>query len=255
METFDTLPFLTIADQTLSLGQVLRYLQLSGKLVPLIQDVVAQHVIYQEMQTRNDLDIDFAELEQSVIDFRLKQELLDAKVFRQWLDQQGIDYATFQSRMVLSFKLRKLKDQVAQPGLSEYFADHQTLLDQVELSCVAIAEKELAEQLTRRLLAATDFDQIVKEYALANLSKVSVWRSSIRYSQLPEELREALPTAMVGDSIGPLQIDGQWCLFRIEKFHPAVLESSLKQELQEQLFQQWLIDRVNHLPVKLAIAP
>jgi hypothetical protein len=254
METFDALPFLTIADQTLSLGQVLRYLQLSGRLVPLIQEVVAQHVTYQEMQTREDLDIQLSELEQAILDLRVNRKLLNAAAFQQWLDQQGMDYATFQRRMLVNFKLKKLKSQIAEPNLPSYFTDHQALLDEVELSCVAIADKGLAEQLTRRLLAATDFEKVVKEYALANLSKVSIWRKSVRYSQLPEDLRDAIATAMVGDSIGPLQIAGQWCLFRIEQFHPAVLESALKQELQEKLFQQWLGERVNQLPVNLVAA-
>lgn len=255
METFDALPFLTIADQTLSLGQVLRYLQLSGKLVPLIQELVAQHVIYQEMQTRQDLDIELSELEQAMVDFRVNQKLLDADAFQRWLNQQGMDYSTFQRRMFVNFKLEKLKTQIAEPSLPAYFTHHQALLDEVELSCVAIADKALAEQLTRRLLAATDFEKVVKEYALTHLNKVSVWRKSVRYSQLPEDLREAIATAMIGDSIGPLQIEGQWCLFRIEQFHPAVLESPLKQELQEKLFQQWLAKQVSNLPVNLVAEP
>ncbi|KAM3091039.1 peptidylprolyl isomerase [Phormidesmis sp. 146-12] len=251
METFDALPFLTIADQTLSLGQVLRYLQLSGKLVPLIQEVVAQHVTYQEIEARKDLDVDIGELEQAIVDLRVNQKLLDAAAFQKWLNQQGMDYTTFQSRMFINFKLEKLKTQIAEPSLSSYFTHHQALLNEVELSCVAIADKCLAEQLTRRLLAATDFEKVVKEYALDHLNKVSIWRKSVRYGQLPENLREAIATSAVGDSIGPLQLEGQWCLFRIEQFHPAVLESALKQELQEKLFQKWLVERVSPLPVSL----
>jgi hypothetical protein len=87
--------FLTVDRQPISLAQALQYLQFSGKLQPFIVEILRQHVIEQELQTREELDISPAATEQAVIDFRLQNQLSDPKIFAKWLASNGTDYATF----------------------------------------------------------------------------------------------------------------------------------------------------------------
>lgn len=62
MSDLQNLPFLNIDDQPLSLGQLLQYLQVSGNLLPFLQEIVGQHVIYQEIQARQDLEVSASQL-------------------------------------------------------------------------------------------------------------------------------------------------------------------------------------------------
>jgi hypothetical protein len=50
-----------------------------------------------------------------------------------------------------------------------------------------------------------------------------------------------------------LEIDGRYALLRVEQFIPASLEGSLKHELQEQLFEQWLEEKAQKLTIKMHI--
>jgi len=68
-------PFLIVDDQPISLTQALSYLQASGKLQPFILEILRRNILEQE-QTRDDLDISTAVIEQAVIDFRLEQQLI-----------------------------------------------------------------------------------------------------------------------------------------------------------------------------------
>jgi len=55
--------FLTVDDQPITLARALPYLQTAGKLKPFIADVVRQYVMEQELQTRQDLDVNPALIE------------------------------------------------------------------------------------------------------------------------------------------------------------------------------------------------
>ena len=61
--------------------------------------------------------------------------------------------------------------------------------------------------------------------------------------------------ASPGEVVGPLAIDGRWGLFRVEQFLPASLEQiQLKQALQNELFEQWLAEKIQKLTVKLQVS-
>lgn len=254
MNNLDATPFLTVDGQPISLGQVLSYLQLFGKLRPFVQDVISQHVICQEIQRRDDLEVSTADFEQAVINFRLKQQLIDAEAFEQWLTTEGMNYAAFQNRMMLGFKLEKLKTKIAEPKLQDYFNQQQNNLKQVELVCLVSSDKGLAEQLKQKVLSGeSEFDQIVRSYgSVETHPAISVTRGLAQLQQLPEELREAIAAATPGELVGPIAIDQRWCLFQVEQFIPAVLEGQLQRELEDRLFTQWLAEQIQPLAISLA---
>lgn len=248
---FDSTALLTIGDTSISLGTVLRYYQLSGRLLPWIRDIVEQHITFTEIQRRDDLNVTLAEVEQAAVEIRVQQKLTDAATFQQWLNSQGMNYDIFQNRIVLNLKLEKLKSQIAAPNLQSLFDQQKALLDQVEVTCVVLAEEAYAHQLRAQIQERNDFDRVLSEYAVADPLKVSVMKSAIRFGQLPENVREALRTAEIGGLVGPIEMEQRWCVFRVEQFLPAVLEGQLQRSLEDRLFQQWLAERAQEVSVKL----
>ncbi|MFN7657749.1 MAG: peptidylprolyl isomerase, partial [Dolichospermum sp.] len=84
--------FLTVNNQEIALAEVVKYLQISGRLGNFINDVLRQHIIEQEINTRTDIEISSALIEQTIIDFRLKNQLTDPQKFQEWLINNGTDY-------------------------------------------------------------------------------------------------------------------------------------------------------------------
>ena len=70
---------------------------------------------------------------------------------------------------------------------------------------------------------------------------------------MPDALRSAVDLAKPGELIGPLKIQDLWYLVRVEKFLSAALDEQLKQELEDELFEQWLEDKVQKMNVKLQV--
>jgi len=247
-------PFLMVEEQPISLAQALTYLQSSGRMQYFIIEILRQRIIEQELQSREDLDVSPALSEQAMIDFRLQRQLTDPKFFQEWLASNNLDYATFHNQVSSGFKLTKLKIQLAQSKLQEYFIERKLFLDRVVLSRIVVAAQELVEELRSQIEEGARFEQLAKEYSLCDDRIINGMMGPVSRGKMPDLLRAAVDVASPGDLVGPIAFEGRWGLFRVEEFLPASLEDSqLRQALEDELFEQWLAEKIKKLRVKLQV--
>ncbi len=246
--------FLTIDEQPISIGQVIRYLQANRKLDGFIGEIVRQFVIERELQAHTDLGVSSVLVEQAVIDFRVQQQLLDPQQFQEWLAANGLNYEAFHAQIGMSFKLKKLKEEAIAPKLQEYFIDRKVFLDRVVLSRIIVAEQELAEELHSQLQEGAKFEQLAREFSLTDDRVMNGMVGPVSRGTMPDTLRAAIDLAKSGDVVGPLGLEDRWGLFRVEEFIPATLDDpQLNQSLQDELFEQWLGEKIQQLPIKLQV--
>lgn len=246
--------FLTADDQPISLGQALRYLESSGKLNSVIWEILSQYIIEQELQAIEEFDIGGDLLDQVVMDFRLEHQLTDYTSFQEWLASQGIDYATFRRQIGSNLKLQKLKAQITEPNLQEYFIERKIFLDRVVLSRLVVEDQSLAEELKSQIVEdGARFEQLVQEYSLEDDRIFNGMMGAVSRGTMPDVLRASVDLANTGELIGPLEINGLWYLVRVEKLLEASLEEQLKQELEDELFNQWLEEKIQKINVKLQV--
>jgi len=247
-------PFLTVNNQEIALAEVVKYLQISGRLGNFISDVLRQYVIEQEINTRTDIEISSALIEQTIIDFRLKNQLTDPQKFQEWLINNGTDYTTFHTSITFSFQLEKLKALVTESKLPEYFIERKIYLDRVVLSRILVDSRELAEELQTQIEEGASFEQLAKEYSLADEKVFNGMMGPISRGTIPDILRGAVDATVPGKLINPIEIEGRFALFRLEQILPASLEDpQLKQSLQNELFEKWLGDKIKDLTVKIQV--
>ena len=246
--------FLTVDDRLISVQQAVKYLQLSGKLGQFIKDILRQDVIEQEIQTRKEIELSPAITEQAIIDFRIKNQLSDPQKFQDWLNNSGIDYDLFHSTVAFGFKLEKLKSAIAEPKLAEYFIERKIFLDRVVLSRIIVDNRELAEELHTQIEEGTSFEQLAREYSLADDRIVNGMMGPVSRGTMPDKLRAAVDVASSGDILGPIELEERYGLFRVEQLLPASLEDTqIKQALQNELFEKWLAEKIQKLTVKLQV--
>ncbi|MFM5891717.1 MAG: peptidylprolyl isomerase [Dolichospermum sp.] len=246
--------FLTVNNQEIALAEVVKYLQISGRLGNFINDVLRQHIIEQEINTRTDIEINSTLIEQTIIDFRLKNQLTDPQKFQEWLINNGTDYTTFHTSITFSFQLEKLKTLVTESKLPEYFIERKIYLDRVVLSRILVDNRELAEELQTQIEEGASFEQLAKEYSLADEKVFNGMMGPISRGTIPDILRAAVDATVPGKLINPIEIEGRFALFRLEQILPASLEDSqLKQSLQNELFEKWLGEKIQNLTVKIQV--
>lgn len=250
----ESLSFLTVDDQSISVAQAVKYLQSSGKLGQFIGDVLRQYVIENEIATREDVEISPALTEQAIVDFRLKNQLTDPQRFQEWLKSNGLAYEAFHASVGFGFKLEKLKAVIAEPKLQEYFIERKIFLDRVVLSRIIVENRELAEELQAQIEEGANFEQIAREYSIADDKVVNGMMGPVSRGTLPDVLRAKVDVSKPGDLIPPLELDGRFGLFRVEQFLTASLDDiQLKQALQNELFEKWLAEKIQKLTVKLQV--
>ncbi|MBO3463802.1 peptidylprolyl isomerase [Aetokthonos hydrillicola Thurmond2011] len=248
------LAFLTVDDQTISIEQAVKYLQASGKLRHFIGDILRHYVIEQELLTREDIVINSAVTEQTIIDFRLKNKLTDPENFQEWLKNNGTDYTSFHSSIAFNFKLEKLKTVLTETKIQEYFIERKIFLDRVVLSRIIVDNKELAEELQAQIEEGASFEQLAREYSLAEDKIVNGMMGPVSRGTMPDILRAAIDMATPGKLVGPIELEERYGLFRVEQFLSASLEDTqLKQALQNELFEKWLAEKIQKLTVKLQV--
>lgn len=244
--------FLTIDDQPISLRQAISYLRTTGDLSRTIQTILRQHLVEQQLQTRAGLEIDSLRIEQAIINFRLKNRLIEPETFEEWLQTQRLSYSDFRNQLLIGMKLTQLKAQVTASRVEEYFNENKARLDQVVLSRIVVNDQNLAEELTRQLIDdRRPFEILARQYSTGSERLVNGMMGLVMMGQLPEPIQEAIEGASPGDLIGPVEVEGRYHLLRVEQWQPASLEGAMKQEIQDQLFEQWVQEQLKNKTIKL----
>ena len=192
--------------------------------------------------------------EQVVVNFRLERQLDNAQVFAQWLVNNGLDYSTFHEQVLSSLKLAALKQKVIEPKLQQYFIERKIFLDRVALSTIVVASQELADELLKQIEEGAVFETLAREYSLTDDPIINGMLGAVSRSSLSDDIRSLVDAASPREIVGPLAIEGKWFLLRVEKFLPASLDNlQLKQALENELFDQWLAEKVQKLTIKVEI--
>jgi len=250
----DSKALLFVNEQPLSIRQCLKYLQTAGKLQGFVGEILRQYVLDRELETRQDLEVNSALVEQAVVDFRLQNKLTEPQAFQDWLARNGSNYETFHSQITGTFKLEKLKAQIAEARLQEYFIERKLMLDRVVLSRIVVESKELAEELQTQIKEGASFEQLAQEYSKADERVANGMMGPVSRGTLPDTLRAAIDSVHPGELINPVQIENYWAIFRVEQFLPATLEDNqLKQAMQNELFERWIAEKIQSMTVKLQV--
>lgn len=243
--------FLVIDKQPISVEQALSYLQFAGMLRSVLLEILRQHVLTLELQTRINLRPPPDIVEQVFQEFRQSHDLLESKALQIWLDNNNLDREQLHQQFIREWSLQQLKHQISQPTLQKYFDQHRHELDQIVLSCIAVGNIALAENLYDQIQQGISFNEIAKAYSLAEGRDDGGRIAPIHWSALRNELKNAIATASIGSIIGPIAINQHWYLIRVEAFLPAALEGELEEQLRTEIFDQWLIEKIETLTLEL----
>ena len=251
--TVDTNKLITIDDESISLQQAIRYLHGAGELPRFMQKILYQHVLQGEITQRgNSLKVDDQMIEQAIAQFLTQQKLTDPTAFEKWLQSQGINYDMFRQRIENSIALQKLKAELTNAQVQEYFEANRELLAVVVLSRIVVEDRELAESLYAQIENfSKTFEEMAREHSVTQDKTFGGMMGALQVGQLPENTRDSVKGKQEGDLIGPLPVDERYAILRVEKYTEAKLEGQLLLQLQERFFEQWTQTKLKDKQIKL----
>ncbi len=248
--------FLTIGDENISLPQALGYLRASGDLQKFLMRILRQHTIAKEITGRTDLEVDASQIEQAIVNFRLQNQLVNPEAFDKWLTSQGTNYVDFRKQVTAGLKFELLKQDITNSKVEEVFNENKGSFEQVVLSRIVVDNLPKAEELKSQIDEKyVEFDKLAKENYTTIDRVFNGMMGAVTIGQLPKPIQEVLKDAEPGDILGPVEFQNMYSILRLEQRIPATLSGQLKQNIQEQVFEQWWQVQLQNKPVKLHLEP
>ena len=247
--------FIAINGQdAISLGQAFRYLQRIGEVDTFISNVLRQYLLERAFETQPELAIAPSDVDQKMLEFRQKNQLTDSFQYREWLTNQGLDESLFHERFLAELRLYKLREYLAEARLQEYFIERKLFFDQVILSRIVVQEEDLAEELFLQLQDGASFENLAREYSIAEDRLFNGMFGKVSRGNLPDGLRAKLDIADPRSVLNPMQLDGSWYIFRLEHNLPATLDNpEVRQALLDELLEEWVLDRLRELDIEVSL--
>lgn len=248
----ETSNFLSIDGKNISLEQSLGYLRTAAKLSTVIKEIAQQYILEEQIKALGIEEPKEDLVEQFILEFRMQQQLISAESFQQWLVTNGVSYADFKDQVIFRIKQEQLKEKVVATKVEEYFLQNKENLDRVVLSRIVVDHPEVAQDFKEQVEQhGADFTELAKKHSMVDDAIVGGVMGAMIRAQMPEFIREATKNVQPGQIIGPLKIDGRYCLLKVEQLLPASLEGALKRDLETHLFEEWLKQSLQNLDIKL----
>jgi len=236
-----------LADSRLTLGGLLKRLQVQARLGPLVREALVRQYILDQAHEAG-LSITTEELQQTANAYRRRIGLNTAADTRVWLAQHGLSADDFEAGLEESLLAAKLRQHRSAAEVEVYFSSHQADYDRLRLGLLVVERDDLAQELASQVRdEGRDLDAVAQEHGLP------VIRRQLLRNELGEALVSALATAKDGEVVGPVATPQGFVLVQIKERHEPVLDPAIRQAIQQELFEKWLADGTKEATLDLAM--
>ncbi|NER37295.1 MAG: hypothetical protein F6J93_25565 [Oscillatoria sp. SIO1A7] len=252
-------PFLSINDESISLEKAIFYYlrRNSGLWLRVIDEIKRQYALEKELEQKPEVRATKRTVNRTIGDIQIQTNMLNPNLFNKWLQNQYISYDDFYSQIALSIEIDRFKTQIVQDEekLKQYFEARKYDLAGIVLSRIVVETKEEGENIKQQLDAEPGrFEQLAQEKSIADDKVMGGWMGVIRRSRLPKHIQDAIKEACSSQKIiGPILSEDRYAILRVDKVLEASLDNeSLKQELRNEMFENWLRDKLKTINVSMA---
>lgn len=230
--------------------EIEKYLKQELQLKQICSRILHQKIIAETASSKNIVVTD-QEIEAEANKIRCALHLEKASDTLAWLKENLTDPEEWETAIKNSLLRRKLSQHLFEEAVEPYFAQNRPNFDRFILYQLVVPYEKLAQEL---------FYQVEEEeisfYQAAHLYDIDQQRRYVcgyegevhRWDYTADIAAAIFKTPVViGELIGPIRSPQGYHLFRIENYLPAQLTTEIKQEIMNNLFEQWLASELNYL--------
>lgn len=179
--------------------------------------------------------------------FRQEHKLLGASETLAWLSGQRITVEDWSQGIRVALLTKKLKEHLFGDTVDAHYMSNRNDYKRVALSQILVRDLTEALKVTYTIREENaSFCALALEYSKGKQSKENGGFVGICFiAKLMPEIAEAISEAKEGEVIGPVQTRFGHHIIKIEKWFPAELNESVREEILDSLFQALLSDNSN----------
>lgn len=207
---------------------------------------IAQASVFDEICQAVSLPADAEnEIVQSFLD---RNGLNDSDQLDQYLEQEGWSIEDLVYFATKAKRLEIFKQQLFLEEVELRFLERKTDLDQIHYSLIRVRDGNLAFELHQRLLdGESDFGDLAKTFSEGPEQESHGKVGPVPLNQAHPILAEKLRASTPGELWKPFFIDEAWIILRLDDWSGARLDEDTRLKMLEELFQDWLNQRVQTL--------
>ncbi|MBE9192841.1 peptidylprolyl isomerase [Gloeocapsopsis crepidinum LEGE 06123] len=192
---------------------------------------------------------------QAAIEAFEAQQQMTSATRDDWLNQQGMTLAQMHKLALRPVLLEKHKTTVWGPKVDNYFLTRKAHLDQVVYSLIRTKDMGLAQEIYFRILEGEQsFAELAREYSQGAEAKTSGLLGPVSLAQPHPAISKLLSVSQPGQLWAPRPLAEWVVIIRLEKLIPAQLDKSMRRRLQDELFENWLAQKMQQVDIKQLIA-
>lgn len=187
-------------------------------------------------------------LDDGVVQFRQRNQLLSDEQFQAWLAQNGFTLESLRERLERTLKIEQYKTEKWDSTLDGIFLDNKTQYDKAIYSLIRTEDPYAAQELYFRLQDNDKaFGEIAKQYSQGPEAKTGGMVGPVPLGNIHPSLIQILTSSKPGQLHPPVRLDKWNVIVRLEQFLPAKLDDAMRQTLMTQLYDDWLAEQVGEV--------
>jgi len=220
---------------------IIAYLRRSHKIAEIA--VLAQReALILALCEQHGITVSDEELQAAGNEFRLKHNLLGASETLSWLSEQRITVEDWTQGIRVALLIKNLKEHLFGASVDGHYLSNRKDYRRIALSQILVRDLTDALKIVSRLQEdKAAFCALAIEYSKGQQSKEKGGFAGIHFlSRLMPEVAQAISEVKEGEVIGPIETKIGYHIIKSEKWFPAELSESVREEILESLFQAWL---------------
>ncbi|PSB44753.1 peptidylprolyl isomerase [Chamaesiphon polymorphus] len=232
-------------DTNITTKDILEQLKISRKIPEIIEQILTRRIVIAEAEKLG-IKVEIPELQEAADLFRAKNRLISARITEKWLEINQLSLDEFEAIIHLELLSNKLRQIVLIDKVEQYFYQHQLDFDRVVISEVILANKELATELYYAIREGEiSFQDVAIKYITdPELKRKGGYLGQIKRKDLNAGLRSIFSVTTYPQVIKPIATAQGFHLIWLEEKIDAKLESDIYEEIQSQLFTEFLREKI-----------
>lgn len=222
--------------------QVFSVLSGYGLLEPFIRGVVIDTAIQEIVLSKEELLMAIPGSHGLISDADLSAYLI------QWCTANQIDLTRLQWDYIRPARIEKFKQLVFAPRVEDEFQQRNLDLSRVEYSLIRVQDAALAHELFLMLRDDQfEFEQLAQRYSQGQEREAGGYMGVFAFSQVPTQFLDVFRICAPRQIWSPILIEDWSYILRLERITPAALTDTMRSQLLDQLFAEWLQAQVTTL--------
>jgi len=173
--------------------------------------------------------------------FKEQNKLENIESLKTYLKNNGLREIDLRWQLELPTRVQIYSQEHFQHKAEARFLARKEQLDSVVYSLLRLQDGYLARELYLRISGGeANFADLAASYSQGPEAKTKGIVGPVPMTQAHPALSERLRTSQPGQLLQPFRVDQWWLVVRLERYEAAQFDDKTRQRMAEELFQEWL---------------